>query len=240
VSESELRDEALLQEFASLSVVVLSQADLRSALDELTTIAVRTLEPIDGASVTTSESGRPTTVASSSEWARSLDELQYEEHEGPCNDCWRSGTIFRVRDLAEETRWPFYAPRAVAAGARSTLSLPLSSEGSIVGALNLYSRTPDGIGSQTVALAEILAAHVSMAIQVATAYFGQRDLSRQLREAMESRAVIEQAKGVLMVQHKVGPDAAFDLLRGASQQRNTKLRDVARELVARAAAPKDD
>lgn len=224
-------EDLLLQEFASLSVVVLAQEDLRSALNELTEIAVRTLGPVDGASVTTSEAGRPSTVASSSPWAKTLDELQYEEHEGPCNDCWRSGTIFRVRDLAEETRWPFYGPRAVALGARSTLSLPLSSEGAVVGALNLYSKTPGGIDTRVVALAEILAAHVSLAIQVATAYFGQRDLNRQLREAMASRAVIEQAKGILMAQRKVDADAAFTLLREASQHRNTKLRDLARELV---------
>jgi GAF domain-containing protein len=231
VTENDTTPESLFEEFAALSVVALSQEDLPSALNELTRIAVRSLAPVEGASVTASESGRPTTVAASSDWARSLDELQYEEHEGPCNDCWRSGTIFRVRDLAEETRWPFYAPRAVAMGARSTLSLPLSSEGTIVGALNLYSKQPGGIDTQTVALAEILAAHVSMAIQVATAYFGQRDLARQLRQAMESRAVIEQAKGILMLQHKVTAEAAFELLRGASQARNTKLRDVARQVV---------
>jgi GAF domain-containing protein len=229
--------EALIQEFAGLSVLVLSQESLEQALDELTKIAVRSLEAIDGCSVTTSQSGKPSTVAASSEWSRSLDELQYEEHEGPCNDCWRSGTIFRVRDLAEDTRWPFYAPRAVALGARSSLSLPLSSEGTIVGALNLYCRTPDGIDTRTVALAEILAAHVSMAIQVAAAYFGQKQLSDQLREAMQSRAVIEQAKGILMHQRRVTADDAFDLLRSVSQDKNVKLRELALHVVETGVLP---
>jgi GAF domain-containing protein len=220
-----------MRELAALSGVVLGQDDLPSTLQEITRIAVRAVPVAEGASVTATDQGRPATVVASDEWAKSLDEMQYVEHEGPCLDCWRSGTVYRVRDLAADTRWPSYGPRAAAAGARSSVSLPLSSEGKVVGALNFYSRTPDSFTPEAVAVAELIAAHAGLAIQVATAFFGQRELGRQLREAMESRAVIEQAKGVLMAQHKVTADAAFDLLRVRSQRRNVKLRLVAQEVV---------
>ena len=220
-----------MRELAALSGLVLGQDDLSGTLQELTRVAVRALPPAEGASVTAAEQGRPVTVSASDEWAKSLDEMQYVEHEGPCLDCWRSGTVYRVRDLATDTRWPFYGPRAATAGARSSVSLPLHAEGKTVGALNLYSRVPGAFGKDDVAVGELIAAHSSLAIQVATAFFGQQELGRQLHEAMASRAVIEQAKGVLMALHKVTADDAFDLLRSVSQRRNVKLRLVAEEVV---------
>ncbi len=217
---------------AALSGVVLAQEDLPATLEEVTRICVRAVPGTEGASVTTFEQGRAATVAASDGWARSLDEAQYEEHEGPCLDCWRTGTVFRIRDLAEDGRWPFYGPRAAAAGARSSVSLPMSAEGKVVGALNLYSRTPGAFSAEAVSMAEVVGAHAGLAVQVATAFFGHRELGRQLREALAGRPVIEQAKGVLMAQRGVGSDTAFDLLRGMSQHRNVKLRTVAEEVLA--------
>jgi GAF domain-containing protein len=133
--------------------------------------------------------------------------------------------------LVQETRWPAYVERASKHGARSSLSIPLSAEGGNFGAMNLYSRQPDAFTSEAVALAEIFASHASQASQVASAFFRHRDLAEQMREAMRSRAVIEQAKGVLMARHKVTADAAFDLLREASQRMNVKLRQIAQQVV---------
>jgi AmiR/NasT family two-component response regulator len=111
------------------------------------------------------------------------------------------------------------------------VSLPLTVEGKILGALNVYAREPDVFTSEAVSVAEIIAAHASLAIHVSTALFQHRSLSEGLREAMTSRAVIEQAKGILMAQRKVDADAAFVLLREASQHRNVKLRLLAEEVV---------
>lgn len=232
----QLPDESL-HELAALAGVVLGQTDLNATLEEVTRIAVRAVPPAVGASITTSLSGRPATVAASDSWAQDLDEMQYAEHEGPCLDCWRTGTVFRVRDLADDTRWPFYGPRATALGARSSVSVPMSSEGKIVGALNLYSREVDAFSTEAVSLGELIAAHAGMAVQVATAFFGHRELADQLREAMESRAVIEQAKGILMSAHKVTAEEAFELLRKRSQDRNVKLRLLATEVVETGVLP---
>ena len=216
---------------ARLAGVVLSQDDLISALGEVTRIAVEVVPVAVGASVTSFDAGLPSTVASSDAWSKELDELQYVEREGPCLDCARVGTVFRVVDLATDMRWPTYGPRAAAHGARSSVSLPMGADGRIVGALNLYAREPAAFGVEHVALAEVIAAHAGMAHEVATAFFGHKELGEQLREAIDSRAVIEQAKGIVMAQQRITADEAFQVLVGLSQQRNAKLRDVARDLV---------
>lgn len=227
--------ESSLRELTELAGVVLAQHDIASTLDEVCRIAVRAVPGTEAASITTFADGRPVAAAASDEWARGLDETQYEEHEGPCLDCTKTGLVFRVRDLAEDVRWPSYAPRAVERGARSVLSLPMASEGKVTGALNLYSRGPDAFSSEAVSMGEVVAAHAGLASQVAAAFFHHRDLAGQLREAMESRAQIEQAKGVLMGARRISADDAFSLLVELSQRSQRKLRDVARAVVEDAA-----
>jgi len=223
--------EESVRELTALSALPLSQEDVAGTLRQMCRITVRALPPVDGATFTSFSERGPGAVAASDEWSQTLDELQYREHEGPCLDAARTGLVFRVRDLASDSRWPTYAPHAAEHGARSMVSLPLTVEGKILGALNIYSREPDAFSSEAVSVAEIIAAHASLAMHVATALHQHRTLGEGLREAMSSRAVIEQAKGILMAQRKATAEAAFDLLREASQQRNVKLRLVAQEVV---------
>ena len=215
----------------TLAGVVLSQDDLSSTLDEVTRIAASALPGCDGASLTSFDDGRPVAAAADGEWARRLDELQYQEREGPCLDASRTGNVFRVRDLTEDTRWPFYGRRAIEAGARSMVSAPMASEGKVLGALDVYSRQPDSFGAEAVALLEIMAAQAGMAMQVAASFFRHRDLGDQMRQAMQSRAAIEQAKGVLMAGRGCSADEAFTELVEISQQTNRKLRVVAEAVV---------
>jgi len=227
----DLSDETLTETLA-LAGVALSFAELDGALEEICRIAGRAVPNAEGASLTTFTASGPVAGTASSDWARELDEMQYEEHEGPCLDAGRTGVMFRVRDTTQEPRWPSYMPRAVAAGARSMLSLPLTAEAKTIGALNVYARRPDAFTHENVALAEVIGGHASLATQVAMALQSRTDLARQLREAMASRATIEQAKGMLMAaDHSLDPDGAFELLRSASQRENVKLRDVARRIV---------
>lgn len=216
---------------AQLAGVVLSEQDLSGALTRITQVAVAVVPSCDGASLTMRDKGQPTAPAADSEWSRGLDELQYAEQEGPCLDCLREGSVMRVRDIRADSRFPSYGPRAAERGVGSVLSLPLAADGRTVGALNLYSRRLDAFDREALATGEVLAAHAALAVQTATAFFSHRDLADQLREAISSRAVIEQAKGVLVAQHRCPPDEAFELLVAASQRSNTKLRDVAARLV---------
>ena len=219
------------RDLAQLAAVMLSEPDLPSALRRVTTVAVAVVPECDGSSLTMRHDGRPTAAAASDEWSTELDQLQYREQEGPCLDCLREGSVMRVRDLPEDQRFPTYGPRAGELGARSVLSLPLAADGRTVGALNLYSRKPDVFDGDALALGELLAAHASLAVQAATAYYSSRDVAEQLREAIGSRAVIEQAKGVLMTQLRCTPDDAFQHLVVVSQKTNRKLRLVAQEVV---------
>jgi GAF domain-containing protein len=230
-------DEAL-RGLTDLAAVALGQADLPSALEEICRIATRSVTGAEGASVTTFTTGGKPAALGDGPWSRELDELQYVEHEGPCYDAYRTGNIFRVRDLTDDPRWPSYRPRAVERGARSMVSLPMSSEGKLLGALNLYARAPDAFSAEAVSVGEIVAAHAGLASQVATAMYGHRDLAQQLSEAMQSRAVIEQAKGLLMGARRCDADAAFDLLAELSQHSNRKLRDVAQAVVDEASGGK--
>jgi GAF domain-containing protein len=222
-----------VRELAALAGVVLGRDDLPSTLAEICRIAVRAVPRADGASLTSFTESGPAAVAASDEWATGLDEIQFVEHEGPCLDTARTGLLFRIRDMTDERRWPFYMPRAVAHGARSMVSIPLTAENKLLGALNVYSRAADAFGSEEVSIAEIIAGHASLATQTAAALFRQRDLAEQLGEAMRFRATIEQAKGIVMAQSNVDADTAFEILRSASQRENRKLRDIAQELVDR-------
>ena len=229
-----------VRDLAQLAGVLLSEPDLPNALTRVTQLAEAIVPDCDGCSLTMRRSGRPGAAAASNAWAAELDELQSSEQEGPCLDCLREGSVMRVRDLATDGRFPTYGPQAAKRGARATLSLPLAADGRTVGALNLYSRQPDVFDGPSLALGELLAAHASLAVQSATAFFSHRDLAEQMREAIASRAVIEQAKGVLMAERRCGPDEAFDLLVGASQRSNVKLREVAQKVVSSTSAAPEE
>jgi GAF domain-containing protein len=113
---------------------------------------------------------------------------------------------------------------------RSTLSLPLNTEDSILGALNLYSRQTGAFDGND-QIVSVFVAHAATSLANSHAYWAAQTLSEQLQEALESRAVIEQAKGVLIAGHRVDPDDAFEMLKVRSQHENRKLRDVATGIV---------
>jgi GAF domain-containing protein len=230
-----LSDEAV-RELTALSGVVLMFEDIEETLNEICRIAVRAVPKAEGASLTAFSEKGPGAAAASDDWAKSLDEMQYGEHEGPCLDAARTGLVFRVRDMATEARWPSYMPRAVGLGARSMMSLPTATEGKTIGALNVYARVPDAFDAEAVSLGEIVAGHVSLASQVSATLFRHRGAAEQLREAMQSRAGIEQAKGILIGERGCSEQEAFEILVRLSQESNRKLRDVARALVAETAS----
>jgi GAF domain-containing protein len=223
--------EESMRELTALGEIVLACEDLVSAQNEICRIAVRVIPGADGASLTAISERGAEAVAASGDWSRSLDELQYEEHEGPCLDASRSGLVFRVRDTTADPRWPSYLPRAAKVGARSIMSLPMTVEAKVIGALNVYSKEVDKFDAEDVSIGEIVAGYSSLASSVAGSLFQHKSLADQLREAMVSRAVIEQAKGVIMTTTRCDADTAFKILVEQSQQENRKVREVAAEIV---------
>jgi GAF domain-containing protein len=222
-----------------LSTATLSQlVRVRSAgvpldevLQQLVSIAKAELEPADEVSITLVDDDRPFTAAYTGQLALDADELQYERGYGPCIDAGTTGTALLVPDMRVETRWPDYAQRVVERGVLSSLSVALPLQTTLVGALNTYSRTVRGFDEGAVEPAVELAGHVAVAVANAWEYTNAAESADQMRQAMASRAVIEQAKGIIMAQNHCDAAAAFEILRLASQNRNVKLRDVAASVV---------
>lgn len=164
-----------------------------------------------------------------------IDQAQYREDKGPCLDAWRGNVVLRVprvRDAAQT--YPGFAAACLQHGVQSTLSLPMRGGDVALGAMNLYSRSEDGFTEQDESLGTDLAAAGAAVLLNISAYWTAFDLSAQLNEAMASRAVIEQAKGMLMAQSPaLTAEVAFTLLRAASQRENVKLREIAARIVER-------
>ena len=216
---------------ADLARVVLAGRELPDVLTEVVGIARRAIPGSEASSITLIRGDSAFTVAYEGQLAMDCDEVQYGLGYGPCLDAGRAGERFLVADMATEDRWPDYARQAAEQGARSSLSIPLPFQGATIGALNNYATTPHAFSDADVAPAEEVAAFVAIAVGNAEATARAVQDAANMRRAMGSRAVIEQAKGILMERHRITADQAFTLLTHASQQSNVKLRDLAEELV---------
>lgn len=161
--------------------------------------------------------------AASGELPRKVDELQSATGQGPCIDAAYEERIVRVPDMSREERWPDFAQGAYDAGARSMLSFQLFVEGDSLGALNLYGTDVDIFDEESEEVGLLVAAHA------AVAFSGAQEIS-QLNQALNTRDLIGQAKGILMERFKINAQQAFHILTRASSESNTKLRDVAEHL----------
>jgi GAF domain-containing protein len=224
----------------ALARVVVADRELSEILTEITGIARQAMPRVEAASVTLIRADRPFTAAYDGQMALDADELQYERGYGPCVDAGLAGQMFLVDDMRTEQRWPDYAQNVAAHGVLSSLSVPLPFQGVTIGALNTYAGQPKAFDDSDVELAKEIAAWVAVAIGNAETASRTRDDLSLLRTVMTSRACIEQAKGILMERHKITEDEAFTMLTHTSQRTNTKLRDVAAELVQTGTLPGRD
>ena len=226
------RQDDLAVAIAELSGVLLTDEGIESTLHRVAHLAVRTMPGCTAAGVTlVGDDGRPETAASTAGLVLEIDRRQYDGGDGPCLDALRSLRINRAGPQEARRRWPAFAVEAEELGLRSFLAAPLIAADQAIGALHLYSSETDGFEQLDEALIALFSGQASVALANARLYRSARNLSDQLQAALASRAVIEQAKGVLMAEHRVRPEAAFELLRERSQRENRKLRDVARDIV---------
>ncbi|MET7820060.1 GAF and ANTAR domain-containing protein [Micromonospora zamorensis] len=223
--------------FAELGSIKLSEVDLDEVLQRVAELAKRVLPMPVEVSVTLIRGGVGHTAAFTSEVAREMDERQYAQGRGPCLDAAATGDVLSVPDLSTEDRWPEWADRGQKQGLGSSVSIGLPIQEAVVGALNVYAHTPEAFDDDTVTVLETFAAYAAVALSNAQLYDSTANLARQMREAMANRAVIEQAKGIIMAERRCGPAEAFAILSKVSQDSNRKVRDVAQALVDRAAKP---
>ncbi len=218
----------------------LRELSMESLLQTVADLAKAVMPGNPEASVCVLVRDRSATLSSTGSLATDLDETQYDRGHGPCMHAARTGQVIEVRDTRTDGRWPDYLPRAVEAGNLSSLSLPLPIDtvADVTGALNIYARRPDAFDEESRSVGTRFAPYAAVAAGNLYAYRTARDLADNLKVALESRAVIDQAKGILMERHKLTADQAFQALARISMQSNRKLREVADELVTTGELPR--
>lgn len=219
------RGTRLATTFAEIARTLLSERDLDTILHKIVGVAVAEIDACESAGIELIEKRMIRPVAASSEVAHRISEVQNDVGEGPCLSAIEEHETFRTDDLQTDERWPAFAARArTDTDVRSILGFRLFAEEDTMGALNLYSSRPNAFDAEAVATGSILAAHAAIAMSWAR----EREY---MQVALDSRDVIGQAKGLLMARRNITGDAAFELLREASQRRNVKLRQVAEQVV---------
>ncbi len=200
---------------------------LETTLATIVDTAAQSLPNIDHVGITIAHrAGTLKTIAATDALVSELDQLQYDLGEGPCVHAILTDPVTLVEHAPQEQRWPLFIPRAVAKGIRSQLGMRLYSDRQTLGSLNMYSTSEDTIDPDALHMAELFAAHASMAL-------GRARRDEDLTAALLTRKVIGQAIGILMERFGLDEDRAFAYLVRVSSRSNVKLRDVAKEIVDR-------
>jgi len=223
--------EVLENAMRTLSRLLLAEETLETTHGRVASLACRALPPCDLASVTMVNDGRPSTPVVTESLAEDLDTVQYQSRRGPCLEAYQAGRVVREKLSENADRWPEFSAAAAKAGVQSVLAVPLVANSHPIGALNLYSRSAGGYDENAEETAVLFSEQAAVACANAEVYWRTYTLTENLREALESRDVIGQAKGILMARRNCTSEAAFAALRKASQYRNTKLRDIAEQVV---------
>ena len=217
--------------FDELGRMSFADNSLQSLLQKVTDLAADVLPGEPVTSVTIVADGRPSTVASSGALALQLDQVQYAQDAGPCLEAATEGHPVEVADTSADDRWADFPQVAAARGCRSMLSFPLPPQELISGGLNVYARTDEPLDERSRRLAARFAAYAVVPVSNMYLYESAVGRAEHLRAALDSRAVIDQAKGILMERHKLSEDQAFSALAQLSMETNTKVRDIAERFV---------
>jgi GAF domain-containing protein len=227
----------LLDSIGELFELLLVEESLQSTVERIAALACRTIDGCAHASVTRPGPQGAYTAVSTSNVALEIDDAQYASARGPCIDAFTFQRPVRVASMSASGDYEEFRSAALARGVRSSFSLPLAVCERPVGALNLYSEATDGFGAVGDETAGYFAAQVAVAISWAELREQTRALVVNLEEALTSRDIIGQAKGIIMASHRVDADTAFAALRRASQHANRKLRAIAEDVVRTGSLP---
>jgi transcriptional regulator with GAF, ATPase, and Fis domain len=226
------REQQLTDAFVGLADTLVSDYDVTDLLHSLADHCVELLHAAAAGILLTDQRGNLQLMASSSEQARLLELFVLQAEEGPCLDAFNTGSLVAVPDLSAATeRWPRFAAAAATAGYASVNALPLRLRDQTIGALSLFITTAAALPEADLRVAQALADVATIGILHERAIARSEVLIEQLQGALNSRIVIEQAKGVVAVHLRVDMNEAFDRLRSYARSTNTRLTDVARALV---------
>lgn len=227
------REEQLTDAFVHLADTLVSDYDVTELLHSLAETCVTVLEVAAAGILLTDQRGSLQLMASSSEQSRLLELFQLQTDDGPCLEAFSTGRVVAVSDLsAAAGRWPAFVPAAAAAGFRGVHAVPMRLRSDTIGALNLFAGAKTGeLSDSDIRLAQAMADVATIGILQERAISRSEVLIEQLQGALNSRIVIEQAKGILAEHAGIGMDEAFTRLRSQSRSTNTRLADLARRLI---------
>jgi GAF domain-containing protein len=229
----EVYDQPLfLKTLSRFAVVLPARYDVETTLTELTE-SVTAVLGLSGSGVTMAEEGQLRFVTAVSQASADLERNQEQWQSGPCRDAYDSGEVVRVSDVrVESSRWPEFSAAATRLAVAGVAGIPMRLADRIVGALNLYAPQPREWSDEDIAVAGVLADVATSYVVNASKLRQQEQLSEQLQEALESRVVIEQAKGITAQQHAVTIDQAYQRMRRHARTNNASMRVVAEAIVA--------
>jgi len=226
-------DEALI----ALAGILVTEQNMEETLRQVLELACTALPGGDEGGITLLEADGPATVMATSDLALRVDNTQYDSASGgPCLEAYRRRQIIRIDSTASDPRWPEYVAMAAAHGIGSTLSVPLVVGGDGIGAMNIYCRREHGFTDTDQRLAASLGSCASVTLSNARTCIRAARLAEQLREALATRGVLNQAAGILIAQRHCTADKAFHLLAAAAQRNRLTVDEVAADLVERTSA----
>ena len=214
-----------------LDGVIDSFDTLQRYLDDVVHVVAAEVPGCDAVGITLVADGKATTAAYTSAVTLDIDAMQYALDEGPCLEAHETKQVVRAELDEAYDRWPRFTDAAQEEKTRALIAYPLLAGGTSVGALNLYARSASALAEADDVVMLTAGAHVGRVVAAGLKVIEARELAGQLEQALVSRAVIEQAKGVLMGRHGFTEIEAFDLIKKQSQRTNIKLRLVARSIV---------
>lgn len=214
-----------------LQTLLLDTAGVEEFVDGVARAAARHVGRASSATITLRRQGRPTLVAASDPHAAVCDEIEYAADDGPCLSSIDQGQALHVPDIARDTRWPAWRAAALERGFASAAALPREVRPGVHIALNLYATEVHAWDVAALAVADVYADEIARTVALCLRSTDQVELNADLRAALVSRAVIDQAIGVVMAQNRCTAEEALAILRSASRHRKVKLREVASVVV---------
>lgn len=225
-----MEEKDLYQSLDRMPAFLLSEETLDQNLGPVAALARSSISGADGVGITLKRDGAAVTAAHSDEFVVDVDNHQFAAGHGPCLSAIEEGHSFKV-DTTPDERWPEFTARAAEANVSSVLSIPLHAGDGTIGALNIYGRAPHAFDDYSTESGARFARHAAVLLSSAQAYASTQRLADNLEIALKTRETIGIAKGILMERDGITREEAFDVMRRASQETNTKLNEVARRIV---------
>ena len=220
-----------VERLSRVTKLLRTQRTLPAQLEAVVGIVRRTVPTCDGAGIVLLVDGEPTSIAVSDRLTIEIDLVQYETGEGPCLSALQDGDVVRIDILEKDSRFTRFAPGALDRGLQSVLSTPLTANGRRVGALNMYSTQPNAFDAQTSEAVRPMAEYAGQAIASSPLYAYSLDMVDGLVEDLETRAIIEQATGVLMASQEKTSGDALGQLRDLAMRSGESMRTVAEWII---------